>query len=64
MCVDILFGIDIIVNFLSSYEDPATGLPVISLKAIALNYLTGWFMLDLLAVLPVQLIEKMLEGGS
>lgn len=51
--VDGLFGIDIIVNFLSSYEDPVTSLPVINLRKIAVNYLTGWFVLDLIAVLPV-----------
>ena len=53
MLVDCLFFIDIIVNLLSSYDDPDTGLPVISLKKIATNYLTGWFALDLVAVLPV-----------
>jgi len=51
--VDVLFFIDIIVNFISSFDDPDSGLPVISLKKIALNYLTGWFALDLVAVLPV-----------
>lgn len=51
--VDGLFLIDIFINFISAYEDPVTGLPVISLKKIAFNYLTGWFCLDLLAVMPV-----------
>ena len=64
MAVDILFAIDIFINFLSSYEDPATNLPVINLRRIAGNYITGWFVLDLLAVMPVQLIEKMFETGD
>jgi hypothetical protein len=63
-CVDGLFLIDILINFISAYEDPATGLPVISLKKIAINYLTGWFFLDLLAVMPVQIIEEMMSGGG
>jgi hypothetical protein len=37
---------------------------VISLKSIAINYVSGWFFLDLLAVMPVQLIENLLEGGQ
>ena len=51
--VDALFFLDICINFVSAYEDTATGLPIISLKRIAINYLTGWFALDVLAVLPV-----------
>ena len=62
--VDFLFGIDILINFISAYEDPITGLPVISMKLIALNYLGSWFILDLLAVLPVQLIETWMQGGA
>ena len=52
MIVDILFGIDLFVNFISSYEDPETGLPVVSLKLIAINYLTSWFPIDFIAVFP------------
>ena len=62
--VDVLFFMDILINFLSSYEDPVSGLPVISIKKIALNYLTGWFILDILAVLPVGLVEKAFSGGE
>ena len=51
--VDICFFCDICMNFISSYEDPYTNLPIISLKKISVNYLSGWFILDLLAVLPV-----------
>ena len=64
LIVDALFFIDIIINFLSSYEDAETGLPIISFKKIAGNYLKGWFILDFLAVLPVQLIEEYLDGGN
>ena len=51
--VDILFGIDICLNFISAYDDPITGLPVISLKKIAKNYVSGWFWIDLVSVIPV-----------
>jgi len=61
LVVDFLFGIDIIVNFISAYDDPKTGYPVVSLKKIAGNYITGWFLIDFIAVLPVQLFTEFLE---
>lgn len=51
--VDLLFTIDICLNFISAYDDPITGLPVISLTKIAKNYITGWFWIDLISVIPV-----------
>ena len=62
--VDVLFGIDMIVNFLSAYEDDVTGLQIVSLKLIAKNYITSWFLLDLLALIPVQLFEELMGGGQ
>ena len=53
LVVDCLFGIDIFVNFLSSYEDPYTGLTVVNLKDIARNYISGWFTFDLFATMPL-----------
>ena len=52
LVVDFLFGIDLIVNFISAYEDPVTGLPIVGLKDIALNYITSWFFIDFIAVFP------------
>ena len=57
--VDGLFFVDIIINFFSAYEDPNTNLPVVKLRKIAANYISSWFILDLIAVMPVQLIEKL-----
>jgi hypothetical protein len=62
--VDGFFGIDILINFISSYEDPVNGLPVVSLKKIAINYLTSWFLIDFIAVIPTQLIEEAFTSGS
>ena len=33
--VDLMFAVDIVINFLSAYDDPKTGLPVISLRKIS-----------------------------
>ena len=65
-CVDVAFLIDIFVNFISAYEDHDC-LPVVSLKKIALNYITGFFSIDFIAVIPTQWIEKGIksnEGGK
>jgi len=55
--VDLLFGVDIIVNFISAYEDDATGIPVINPKVISNNYVSSWFLFDLIAIIPFSLLE-------
>ena len=52
LAVDFCFLIDMFVNFISAFEDQLTGLPIVSLKDIAINYLTSWFVIDFIAVLP------------
>ena len=51
MIVDLLFVIDIIVNFISAYET-VEGELIVNLKSIALNYAEGWFVIDFIAVFP------------
>ena len=62
--VDILFAVDIVINFLSTYEDPVTQIPVIDIKKIASNYITGWFLIDIIAVFPTQIIENIVTGDQ
>ena len=54
--VDFLFAIDIFINFISAIEDPLTGQVIVDHKTIAKQYLTGWFWLDFVACLPLNLI--------
>lgn len=61
--VDILFAVDIFINFLSAYEhqdDSFNGLRGVfrvetKLNKIVKHYLTGWFLLDLIATFPTQI---------
>ena len=53
--VDASFGIDIMLNFFTSYEE-TDGTEVWELKRIAMRYLKGFFFLDLGATLPFDLI--------
>ena len=50
-CVDVLFGLDIIINFFSAYEDEHHRIEI-RLKKIARNYIAFWFWLDLAATFP------------
>ncbi|CAH8561264.1 unnamed protein product [Heterobilharzia americana] len=53
--VELLFIVDIILNFWTTYVSKS-GQVVYHLKAIAINYLRGWFFLDLLAAIPFDVI--------
>lgn len=61
--VDLLFGVDIFVNFFSAYE-MRNQKKEIRLKKIAYEYLTGWFFLDLLATFPTQMILESEEKNQ
>ena len=53
LIIDGFFFCDIIVQFISAYEDPVSGLPVVDMKKIAINYVKLWFFIDLVATIPV-----------
>ena len=61
--VDILFMVDILVNFLQATEN-TDGTWITSPKQIARNYLKSWFAFDLVSVIPFNLIEKFFDKGS
>ena len=49
--VDVLFMLDIVINFFTAFED-RFGVYHFKLKQIALNYVRGWFFLDCIACFP------------
>lgn len=55
--VDITFAIDMLLTFFTSIFDGEGNL-VVDKKKIAKNYLTGWFWIDLISILP---IDKMIN---
>lgn len=55
MITDVLFGFDILVIFNSAYYDLDMNL-VDDRKMITTNYLRGWFTVDLLAIIPFDII--------
>ena len=56
MFVDVLYFIDLILNFLMAYEDADKKLEC-RLKKIASNYLKSWFFLDFLSCIPFQYLK-------
>ena len=56
VCVDIIFAVDILVNFLTAYYDPDSNKIITELRLIALRYLKGYFFVDVLAILPFSYI--------
>jgi hypothetical protein len=59
-----LFVVDMVVAFVSAYEDSQSGDIVVDQRAIAVRYLTTWFLLDLCATIPVELIFPSTKAGN
>ncbi|XP_056306417.1 potassium voltage-gated channel subfamily H member 4a [Danio aesculapii] len=55
IAVEMLFILDIILNFRTTYVGPA-GQVVYDTRSICLHYCTTWFILDLIAALPFDLL--------
>jgi len=55
LSIDILFLLDIVIIFNTVIYNEEMEM-ITSRKAIAKNYLTGWFSVDLLAILPFDII--------
>ena len=55
--IDCFFAIDIVFNFLCAYFDYDENL-VHDRKEIAKNYLKSWFLIDLIAIIPFNLIFR------
>ena len=55
--IDTLFLIDLVLNFFSAYHDEELNL-IDGRKEIALHYLKGWFLIDLISILPISFLTK------
>lgn len=62
MIIDAIFLVDIIVNFLSAYQDEDLVM-IDDKKIIAKSYLSGWFLLDSIAIFPFDLVAT-IQGNS
>ena len=63
MFTDVVFIIDIILNFFSVEED-VNGEMIIDQKKIAITYIRTWFFIDLIASIPVTFIVIFVAADS
>ena len=61
LIIDLCFFADIMIIFNSGYVNEDTCKLIFSRKLIACNYIKGWFLLDVIAILPINLF---MESGS
>ncbi|KAL3663933.1 hypothetical protein V7S43_010822 [Phytophthora oleae] len=54
--VDIIYLIEMVLNFFTSYEDDATGEEIKDLDKIRRNYLQSWFLVDAVSSFPSSLV--------
>jgi len=63
--IDILFAVDVAINFRTSFVHPKTGLEVVEGKLIARNYVfSGRFWIDLLATIPFERLYSIFQAGA
>lgn len=53
-CIDFCFFIDIVLTFNTSFIHPMTGDEILTHKAIAYNYISGQFLIDLVSTIPLE----------
>jgi|Transcript_28203 hypothetical protein len=58
--IDCMFMIDLVLNFFTTYID-RNGDEVLNTKRIAVNYLKGTFVLDLIASVPLDNIMRIFD---
>lgn len=56
-----MFAIDIVLCFFTSFTDDYKQIEVVNLRRIGLNYIMGWFLIDLMSILP---FDAILDGNS
>ena len=62
--VDALFVIDIFLNFFVAIIDPEDGQLIFHHPTIVKTYLKGWFTIDIISVMPFDLIALIFKDGA
>lgn len=58
---DFIFLVDITICFFTTFKDDVRQVEITSHKLIAINYVKGWFLIDILSIFP---FDAMLEGNA
>ena len=60
--IDATYFVDIVLNFFTTYISEKTDNEITSISAISVRYLKFYFWIDLIAILPIDLIIKATLG--
>ncbi|KAF0717473.1 hypothetical protein As57867_002258, partial [Aphanomyces stellatus] len=63
LLVDLVFGVDIFLNFRIAYHNSERVL-IWDGRTIAATYIKGWFFIDLISTLPIDLIGSLFSSSS
>ena len=61
--IDIFFVLDIVMNFITAFED-SREIVIDDRCSIIINYLTGWFIVDFVSIFPIDLVFSIYEYSS
>ena len=59
--IDLMFFIDILVSFKTTYVNKMTGDEITNKKQISINYLKGSFWVDVVSTIPFDVIVEMFD---
>jgi voltage-gated potassium channel Kch len=62
--VDTCFLVDIVLTFFVAIPDPSDGLLLFHHPTIIRSYLRGWFVLDVVSILPFDLVSIIFNNGA
>lgn len=61
--IDWIFVCDIMLNFVTAYEDPATGNHITDLRSISRHYATTWMPIDVCSSVPIDFFMSLAVDG-
>ena len=61
---DIIFLVDLILNFFTCLYDDEKNTEITDRKLIALDYLKGWFLIDFLSIVPFEQLMSVFIGNN
>ena len=63
--LDVLFGLDVILSFRTTFVNSKTGFEISDNKRVAINYIkSGRFFIDTLASIPFELLIKAFDPSA
>jgi hypothetical protein len=61
--IDVFFFMDIVVNFFSATQDDEYQI-IDDRKIVVKQYMKGWFLIDIVAIIPLDLLIPQQENGN